>query len=105
LESLDAGAFGGGHTFHDARGDDDCARELCALSRRGDECKADLGWTRLQFPDYHCEHREHRVPRDRRAEGTIVSFANDVSESDVPLVGFQGETLNGLGSFRGDICR
>jgi len=26
-----------------------------------------------------------------------VSFANDVSESEVPLAGFQGETLNDLG--------
>ena len=84
---LNAGAFGGGRMFLRRAGDDECARELCALSRRGDECKADLGWTRLQFPDYHCEHRELRDPRDRRAEGTIVSFANDVSESDVPLAG------------------
>jgi len=60
----------------------------------------------LLLPDYHCEHRELRDPRDRRAEGTIVSFANDVSESDVPLVGTGvkprrvGEVSEGI--FRGE---
>ena len=99
LESLYAERSSWTHVPRRA-GDDERDRELCALSRRETSANLGTGWARLQFPDYHCEHRELRDPRDRRAEGTIVSFANDVSESEVPLVGSRGKALC---AFRGGL--
>ena len=36
-------------------GDDECARELCALSRRETSANLGTGWANLLLPHYHCE--------------------------------------------------